>query len=214
MATGPTNQDAVSIFLAEYEFVSQLIPFYRRIEMTALAGSAAVIGAVVAAISTMEGRDQPDRAAEATLLSLGSWVTVLLLLIQIMALTRIRRAALYIREELSPKAKELSGGVELLQWETRHSKILKASQRNRLLKGVAGVFVTSVPVTAAIFAPALAMPVVAGFLHPDKWDAPVLLPGYVALVISALIALYGIAFSWSHESDDAHTATHDGQAGC
>ncbi|MCH7485108.1 MAG: hypothetical protein IIA90_08185, partial [Chloroflexi bacterium] len=94
--------------MAEFNFVSALIPFYRRVEMTALIGTAVVIGAVVGAVASLEDATKPNREVEAILLSLAPWVTVLLLLVQIMALTRIRRAALYIKNVLRPLVQQLT----------------------------------------------------------------------------------------------------------
>jgi len=112
------NDSAVSLVVSEFEFVEGLIPLYRHYELSVLAGLGLVLTALVAALAAIEAGADPNRSAEAILLSTGAWAPAFLLLIEIVALTRIRRASLYISEVLRPLAQDLTGEKGLLHWET------------------------------------------------------------------------------------------------
>lgn len=108
---------AVQILIAEFQFVAGLIPFYRRAELVVLGATGALVSVIVAALATLEAAEEGKRQAEGILLVLGSWVPVLLLLIEVMALMRIARASRYIDGHLRQIASELGGSAELLKFE-------------------------------------------------------------------------------------------------
>lgn len=189
---------AISILTSEYTFVSGLIPFYRRVEIAALGGTGATIAALLAFIGALEATQDPDRALEAALLSLASLVPTLLLLLELMALTRVMRASAYIRTHIYPVARELSARDDLLLWEFSPTKDLldelataeQPGPPSRFVK----VFASSAPVIAAILTAAVGLPLAGYLLAPDEALEPAQLVGYVSA--AAALALGGRAI-WS-----------------
>ena len=118
------DENAALILIAEYGFVAGLIPFYRRVELTATAGTGLLLSAIIAALAALEAAETPNKTAEALILAGGAWVPAFLLLIEIMALTRLRRASLYVRDSLHPLAVQLTGKEEILSWERSPTKNL------------------------------------------------------------------------------------------
>src|SRR4249919_601515 len=121
---------AIQVLVAEFQFVSGLIPFYRRAELIVLGATGALLSVMVAALATLEAADESQRQAEGILLTLGAWVPVLLLLIEVMALTRIMRASRYIYRCLHPLACNL-GCPGLLEFERSPGAELLASMTER-----------------------------------------------------------------------------------
>jgi hypothetical protein len=103
----------VQILLAEYEFVTGLIRYYREVELRALAGLGLLLTAVAAAVGAIESADEPNRTAEALLLAIAAWVPVVLVVTVLMAKTRGWRAVVYVRDVLSPRANALTGDERL-----------------------------------------------------------------------------------------------------
>lgn len=121
---------AAQVLVAEFQFVAGLIPFYRRAELIVLGATGALLSVMVAALATLEAADESQRQAEGILLALGAWVPVLLLLIEVMALTRIMRASRYIYCCLHPLACQL-GRPGLLEFERSPSAELLAGMRGQ-----------------------------------------------------------------------------------
>src|SRR5687767_7144569 len=67
------NAAATEVLLAEFQFLSGLIPFYRRVELTVLGGTGLVISAAVAALAALEAAADPQARAEGILLAAGAW---------------------------------------------------------------------------------------------------------------------------------------------
>ena len=138
----------VQVLLAEYEFVTGLIKYYRDVELRALFGTGLVLTAVAAAVAAIESTDAPagpNRGAEALLLAIAALVPSVLLIIVIMAKSRGMRAVVYVRDGLRPLARELTGHQGLLEWETRASDLTKTF----LDKAVAGHWYAHVPMRGA-----------------------------------------------------------------
>lgn len=170
-------------------------------------------------LAALEAADTPNRAAEGVLLSAGAWAPVLLLLIEIMALTRLQRASAYISGHLHPLAESLTGRPEVLMWEHAPSSQLlesiarateqaspgSAVSRRRRLKrghqlllseGMVRTWLSSTPLIATI---ALVSVVLAGagvILYPKAvtWISAILAAG-----CASGGAAYGIALSHAHE---------------
>jgi hypothetical protein len=200
---------ALQLVLAEFQFVAELIPFYRGIEMRALGGTGLVLSGVAAAVTGLEAAETPEISAEATLLALAAWVPAFLLLIEIMALTRLRRASLYIAKRLHPLAKELAGDPRVLCWELEPSKELFADTlerraavgRRRGVLALVGersvkISISSAPLITAIAAVSILL-AVAAWLRGG--DIDYLLLGGPAALAAALLTAYGIAFTALHE---------------
>jgi len=198
-STAPATDKRIEIFLAEYQWVSSQIPFYRQVEVTALGASAIILSAVASVVAVLEsGEGAPDRAAEGTLLAVSAWAPTLLLLVEIMALSRIRRAALYIRDHLRPRACSLTGDQDLLRWE-----VLKPDEI--FFPNDEGPHwwwrfaVSSAPIVLAIGSVAIALAIAGAVIHPDSWTAPVLVSGFAAAFVGLCLAFYGVVLSWRHE---------------
>jgi hypothetical protein len=193
----------IEILLAEYGWVSGQITFYRQVEVTALGATGVVLSAVVSVVAVLEGGKPSNRAAEATLLSASAWAPTLLLLVEIMALTRIRRAALYILEYLRPLACSLAGDEELLQWEALPPEAIffRRAGGSKGWRFAVKVSVSSAPVVVAIGSVAVALAIAGAWIHPTgPWTAWVLVIGYVAAFMGLCLAAYGVVFSFRHEA--------------
>ncbi|MEE8608914.1 MAG: hypothetical protein V3S55_15020 [Nitrospiraceae bacterium] len=182
-------KDATAIMVAEYQFVSRLIPMYRRVEMTAVAGAGVAVAAILGAIFALEAADKVDRVAQATLLGLAPWVFFLLVLIQITALVRINRASAYISQYLKPLADHLGERSDLLEFEQVHTRALLTSSRGWSL--IVRVFVTSAPMIVAAAAPAVVAALIATILHEDGLDTAVVAAGWAGAVITFIAAGFG-----------------------
>jgi hypothetical protein len=207
---------AVQILLAEYEFVAGLIPFYRRAELTVLAATGALLSIVVAALATLEAAEDGQRHVEGMLLALGAWVPVLLLLIEVMALTRIKRASRYIYRCLHPMACELgrpglleferAPGVELVAGTHRRSapmgpgRLAAGDGHHRVRRAprerLRVFFSSSTPLILAIAAASLGLAV--GGMLVD-WGALTLGFGLSACIGAIVLAWHGIASTQTHE---------------
>jgi len=208
---------AVQILIAEYQYVSGLIPFYRRAELVALAATGAVLSVMVAALATLEAADETQRHAEGILLTLGAWVPVLLLLVEAMALTRLMRASRYIINCLNPIACDL-GRPGLLEFERSPSAQLLAGMRARRAStnlGNAGsggkpdavrdgvrerfaiFFFSSTPVIMAMAVASIGMAL--GGIILD-FRLLTLLAGTPAAASAAALGLYAISTTHTYES--------------
>jgi len=218
------RHDAVSLVVSEYEFVESLIPVYRHFELSVLAGAGLVMSAVIAAVAAIESGDDPNRDVEAILFATAAWAPVFLLLLEIVALTRIRRASLYITRSLRPLARELTTEEKrLLCWERAPTadlfeETLAAAQRTgrgpikslrRLLvsEGLVRFFVSSTPLILVIFALSALLAVLGAAVRP--WTLAIGLP---AVVISAALAVYGIEATGRHEGREAEHDVSEGHA--
>jgi hypothetical protein len=202
--------DAVSLLVSEYEFVENLIPLYRHYELSVLAGLGLVISALVAAVAAIEAGEDPNRSAEAILLAAGAWAPVFLMLVEIVALTRIRRASLYITKCLRPLAQELTGEEKVLRWECAPTEELfketlqearsmgpdqvKPLQRLLLSQGLVTFFVSSSPLVLVMFALSVLLAGSGAALLP--WTAAI---GVPAVAVGAMLAVYGIGTTGGHE---------------
>jgi hypothetical protein len=191
----------VAILLSEYDFVSSLVPFYRRVEITVLGGAGLTISALLGLIAALEGGESPNRAVEADILALASWVPALLLVLELMALVRIARASAYIRSQLYPLAVMVTGQESVLQWEFGPTTdLLSADElRSRVWQRSVKWLVSSAPVVVALVAVAVALPVAASAIDTGGVFRAARLAGYLGAVTSFALASYGIAFTIRYE---------------
>ncbi|HXR31868.1 MAG TPA: hypothetical protein VN752_12085 [Solirubrobacterales bacterium] len=208
---------AVQILIAEYQYVSGLIPFYRRAELIVLAATGALLSVMVAALATLEAAEEAQRHAEGILLTLGAWVPVLLLLIEAMALTRLMRASRYILDCLNPIACDL-GQASLLEFERSPGAQLLAGMKGRRVSttpknaGSGGkpdavhhgvrerfaiFFFSSTPVIMAMVAASIGLAL--GGIILD-FRLLTLLAGGPAAVSATAVGLYAISTTHTHES--------------
>lgn len=200
----------MQLLLAEYQFVAGLIPFYRGVELRALGGTGIVLSGVSAAFAAFETADTPNVTAEATLLTLAAWIPAFLLLIEIMALTRLRRASLYIAKRLHPLAVELTQDDRVLRWELEPSKDLFAetltsreedrsgsvSPMRSVTKGSMRAFISSSPLIISIAGVSVAL-AVAGVIRGG--ELIFLIIGAPAAIIAIGLGTYGVSFTALHE---------------
>jgi hypothetical protein len=208
---------AAQILIAEYQYVSGLIPFYRRAELIALTATGALLSVIVAALATLEAADEVQRQAEGILLVFGAWVPVLLLLVEAMALTRLMRASRYILDCLNPIACEL-GQPGLLEFERSPGAQLMAGMKARkasaksmkagsdgesdtdhhgVRERFAIFFFSSTPVVMAMAAASIGLAL--GGIVLD-FRLLTLLAGAPAAASAVVVALYAIATTHTHES--------------
>lgn len=191
------DERAVQILVAEFEFVSQLIPFYRRFEITALAGTGLVISAAVAAAASLISGDHPDRGAAAIVLGIAAWGPALMLLVEVMALTRLRRASRYIAKALHPLAQDLTGRHDILCWELAPTEWLFGSSSSETLwHRTLNTVVSSTPLIVAMALGSVGLTVGSAVVQTTTAGIAC---GGSAVVAAALFAAYGILFSRRHE---------------
>jgi hypothetical protein len=207
--TSVDRDASVQVLLAEYQFVSELIPFYRGVELRALGGTGLVLSGIAAAVAALEAAETPKVTAEATLLVLAAWIPTFLLLIEIMALTRLRRASLYIAKRLHPLAVELAQNHQLLRWELEPSKELFEDTLERREDQPAALspmrfvtqrslraFASSSPLIVSIASVSVLL---AGAGAIRGGELIFLLIGAPAAIIAVGLGSYGVAFSALHE---------------
>lgn len=124
---------ALTALLAEYNFVSSLIPFYRGVEVRALSAlglSAGAIGTVFVALAEQQGANV---AVLSGILSVTTWLFVLFVTIEVTASLRIKRASTYISTFLYPQIRALTSQANLA-WESTPSLALIGLTEVRRLK--------------------------------------------------------------------------------
>jgi hypothetical protein len=197
----PTSSNAevierkVQLLIAEYNFVSGLITFYRSVELRALGGTGLMLTAIAAAVAAFEAADEPNREAESLLLSIAAWIPVVLVLIAIVALYRGLRAVVYVKEHLHPLSETLTSDRDLLAWELLSGVLLeryvedRSSRSDHRLRFVK-VFLDGAPIVISIAATSVLL-AIAGFLV--RVSALTLLLGGSAGVFAVTFATYGYA---------------------
>lgn len=199
MVAQPVDRDelATQILVAEFEFVSQLIPFYRRFEITALAGTGLVVSAAVAAGASLISGENQDRVAAGLVLGIAAWGPALMLLVEVMALTRLRRASRYIAQELHPLAQELTGRSAILQWELAPTdKLFESGTESGFWRATLNTMVSSMPLIVAMVLSSVGLTAASAVVEPTVGGVT---SGLTAVVVATVFAAYGIVFSQRHE---------------
>ncbi len=157
----------LAAILAEYNYVSGLIPYYRSVESGVLSMMSVLMAALIGFIATVNAQQgaKLDFASQGAVVALSSWLVMLLAAIEVTALLRIMRASAYLSEHLYPRLVALTGEASL-GFETVKSLDLigdkdlvgtKAGLRSDWFRGR---FVTSAPIILGMGVLALALPVV------------------------------------------------------
>jgi hypothetical protein len=201
---GPEDR-AVTILVAEYQYVSSLIPFYRNVEMLVLAGTGLVTSGAVAAVAALTGGEHPDPTVAAGVLAAAAWGPTLLLVVEITALTRIARASRYIQTQLIPLAQKLSGESQILQFECAPTEVLtgEIAREHRLYRSLVSTFASSLGV--------LLIPVLAAFaltIGAVLFNGTGVIWGFGGLACLLAVGAmgYGYSFTSSHERREAGVA--------
>ena len=186
---------AVSILVSEFEFVAGLIPYYRRLEITALAGTGLILSGLLAAWAALlgEGADEDARRTLSVVLSVAAWGPTLLVLVELMALVRVTRASSYVQHHLHPLAADLTKIDDLLRWEFGPTKWLEQEPIRHV---VVRVCVSSAPIIVAIGIPAVVLPVAGLRMGAEPWA---LLVGFGAAAVAVVVAAYGAWETTRHE---------------
>lgn len=144
---------ALDALLAEYNFVSSLIPFYRDIEMRALSALGLSVGAITTVFVALAEQQGAQIAVLSGILSFTTWLFVLFVTIEVTASLRIKRASSYISRYLYPKIVEVAP-LANLAWETTRSLDLIGVERKGSYNGARNylrrTLVTSGPLSLGI----------------------------------------------------------------
>ena len=197
---------AADLLIAEFQYVSGLIPYYRNVEMLVLAGTGIVATAALAASAALMSGENPRPSVAAIVLVAAAWGPALLLMVEATALVRIRRASLFIGQNLHEVAKDLTGRVDLLTFEHDPAKFLRSDLAERGLSEGQRARIDLVGASVGI----LAIPVVttaglaAGGVLIDGSLAPSLV-GAGALVCAVVLGWYSFRITHPHEKRQSGT---------
>ena len=153
--------------LAEYNYVSGLIPYYRSVESGVLSMMSVLMAALIGFIATVNAQQgaKLDFASQGAVVALSSWLVMLLAAIEVTALLRIMRASAYLREHLYPRLVALTGEASM-GFETVDSldlltdKELAGTKAGLRSDWFRGRFVTSAPIVLGMGVLAFTLPVV------------------------------------------------------
>ena len=124
-----------------------------------------------------------------------------MLLVEVMALTRLRRASRYIARDLHPLAQRLTGRTDVLCWELAPTDTLfEFGAEGRFWKRTLNTVVSSTPLIVAMTRGALGLTI--GSAVVERTAAGIA-TGAAAVVASAVFAAYGIVFTHRHEGRGA-----------
>lgn len=198
-----------SLIRSEYEFVLGLITFYRRVELTSIAGTGLIVSIVVGAVAALWNADPNvrDEYLIANLMALEPWAQVLLLSLQVMALVRLRRASLYIKHQIIPLVNEPGAGPGVLGFENEDTRILV---KHTFKPGfVVKFFTASYPLLLMNLLPAFAFTFAAWNVHPDQLRGEFVAFSLGASVIALVIAGVGALVSGLHEVETEQGRSSD-----
>jgi hypothetical protein len=137
---GTSTTDArLQLLIAEYEWVSGLIRYYREVEVKALAGTGLVLSGVGAAFAALQSSSNPDAVnALGLVFAIAASIVAFVLPVVFMANMRGLRAVVYVREWLHPLAAELVRDPRFLAWESVAERlyIALAGRLGQVLKPV------------------------------------------------------------------------------
>lgn len=178
MANG-NDEKTVEVHLKEYEFVSSLIPMYRRFQMQAVNFSLLVYTALVSLVGAIWDKDH-QKVLQIALPALP-WLISAFLLSFVMMEVRIERASRYLDKTLGDWVRTILNEENLLQWETAPGVHLNFFKK---------LFSSSLPLILALSAPALLASGFYFFCYPKQPLLPqwFLGIGLLLLLVSALTA--------------------------
>jgi hypothetical protein len=105
------DQLKLQVLLAEYQYVSGLIPYYRSVETTVLSTMAVILAALAGFIGSLNSTStgKAPIELEGNIIALVPWLMLLFIAIEVTALLRILRASVYIKKKLYKKLNALLG---------------------------------------------------------------------------------------------------------
>ncbi len=174
--------------LKEFDFVESMIPLYRRFQMQLLQYSfivyTAVLGLFTASLKLGNQQNQFENIILNTITLLPFLIAILLLVFWTTEI-RIRRAILHISNVIAPKMKDLSGGLDILTWETSPGTQLKLLEK---------LLSASVSLILALSLPSLCGSVLYLFF---AGNATKVVPDYIVWIGLVLLGSFTIFTSWS-----------------
>jgi len=214
-----SHDRALTALLAEYTFVSGLIPFYRGVEIRALTALGLTVGAIATIFATLAEQRQASTAALAGVLTLATWIFVLFVTIELNSSLRIKRASTYIHKFLYPQIHAIAPEA-VLSWESTKSveligvpdSVRWSTARNRLRSSL----VTSGPISigiglAGLLVGVMAVIVVIGTDRKSWTPGIALICGVLASVggaLSGFLGLYGYRLTHSVERNSPARPKH------
>jgi hypothetical protein len=195
------------LLIAEYQYVSGLIPYYRNVEMLVLAGTGIVATAALAASAALMSGENPRPSVAAIVLAAAAWGPALLLMVEATALVRIRRASLFISEALHPIAKDVTRRKDLLTFEHDPARFLRDDLAQRGLSGRQRARIDLVGASVGIVAipPVTTLGLAAGGVLIDDSTAAWLV-GAGALGCALVLGWYSFRVTHPHEKRRGTTA--------
>lgn len=148
--------------LAEYAYVSGLIPLYREVEAKALSTTGVVLAGIASLIAALSQTENPDRNAQGAVVALCAWLLVLFAAVEVTAQLRILRAAGYIKDVIYPRLHELAGTNVMGFESTPPLSLIGLDKSNIENKTVSNVLranlLTSAPISFGIGATGFVLP--------------------------------------------------------
>lgn len=194
-ASAAVEQAKLELVVAEYNWVSGLIRYYREVELKALGGTGLLLSAAVAGFTALRAAEKDTQHEQALLLSTAAWVPAVSLLIVLMASLRGFRAVVYVRDRLHPLAVRLAGGdEEVLAWEQDSQRLaFETSVLGRSSVGrVVQWLITGLPVILLITMASLFLAIAGLVLWPSLTTAAI---GVPAAALALALAVMGAAFT-------------------
>jgi hypothetical protein len=156
--------------IAEYQYVSGLIPYYRSVETNVLSIMAVVLAALAGFVGTVNAQQGAvlDYSVQGAVISLSSWLMVLFTAIEVTALLRIKRASVYLKKYLYTRLDEIVGAKSMGFEEVRSLDLIKneyaTGAHARVSDWARGRFVTSAPIVIGMGILSMALPVIGIFV--------------------------------------------------
>lgn len=200
MSSKPVAADLrLQAVLAEYEFVSGLIPFYRSVETGVLSIMSVVLAALAGFIGTVnsQGGTAIDLHVQAAVVALSSWLMVLFTAIEVTALLRIKRASAYLSEHLYPRLDNLVGKGSMSFEVVKSLDLIRNKNAKGLHKKISNWarsrFVTSAPIVLGMGILSAVLPLVALILlrSLEASDLYWLVPGFAGGLAGLATGLVG-----------------------
>jgi len=145
--TGELTAKSVEVALHEFDYVTGLIRMYRSLQLQAVGLSLTAYAAVLALVGAALGSTDLALVASPTTLLLPFFAILVILGFGTMEL-RIRRASLYVSNDLKPLIHRLTGDTGLLQYEDNPSKYLSRWERG-LSNSTVFILIIAVPALLA-----------------------------------------------------------------
>jgi uncharacterized membrane protein YidH (DUF202 family) len=183
----------LSVVIAEYEYVTGLIPMYREMESRALAMVGLLFGGLATLVAAMQ-QAQFDVEVQGMLVATSSWILLVVGAVEITSILRIMRASNYLKNILYPAVEAITGN-QTLKFETAKFDELFVEFPNRFEYRLRKNLITSGPISFGIglaglvvsFLGVFGLAGVRSFADLELWAIFSIFGGFLGL----LIGIYG-----------------------